>query len=444
LLDWSIAAAAAQAAAHWAAQASLLSLPIGQAWAYLVSILALKAGLWLAGGYRPLRRRMRLDAAFGGLALGAFFALTVAMVAAPDARTASALSLAMSMAALLLAALHASFAVLASALHRHGVFAETVVIVGATEAAERLAVRAKRTGAAHVVAVVDDRRAQAQWRRDLPPICGDIDSLLAWHGLPEIDRIIVAVPPTSPASVRAILKRLRCAPNRIDLLLEDGDADLHAPGARRIAGVLAVSVAGQRDDQAIALIKRTIDLALGLGLLAVLAAPMAAIALAIKFDSPGPALFPQRRIGKNGRVFTAHKLRTMHWAPDAPWRPAQANERRITRLGRWLRERNIDDWPLLLNVIRGDMGLVGPRPHAADAQTVGCGFRDIAAEYPARHSVKPGMFGWAQLNGWREAPRTPACVRAHLKHDLDYIAHASVWLDLQLLVRALLSAFRTR
>jgi lipopolysaccharide/colanic/teichoic acid biosynthesis glycosyltransferase len=387
---------------------------------------------------------MRLDASFGGLALGAFLALAMAMLAAPDTRAASALSIAMACAALVLAGLHAGFAALVSALHRRGVFAESVVIVGATEAAERLAVRAQRTGAAHVVAVVDDRRAQVHWRSDLPPLCGDIDDLLAWRGLPEIDRIIVAVPPTSPASVRAILKRLRCTPNRIDLLLEDGDAELHAAGAHRIAGVLAVSATGRADDHAHALLKRAKDLVLGLGLLLVLAAPMAAIGLAIKLDSNGPALFRQRRIGKNGRPFTAYKFRTMHWAPNAPWRPPSASAQQLTRVGAWLRARHVDDWPMLINVIRGEMALVGPRPHAVEAQTAGCELRQIAPDYPARHGVKPGIFGWAQINGWRETPRTPACVRAHLKHDLDYVAHASIWLDLQLLVRALFSAFRAR
>lgn len=443
-VDWLIAAAAAESAALWASQTSLLALPIGQAWSYIACAVALKAGMWLAGGYRPLRRRMHLDASFGGFALGAFFALTVAMLATPDPRAASAISLAMPAAALVLAIVHASFAGLASALYKRGFFTETVAIVGATEAGERLAMRAQRTGAAHVVAVVDDRRAQAHWRAELPPLCGNIDDLLAWRDLPHVDRIIVAVPPTSPASVRAILQRLRCAPNRVDLLLEDGDAELHAPGARRIAGVLVVSAAGHGADHARGLTKRVKDLVLGGLLLSILAAPMAAIALAIKLESRGPALFRQPRFGKNGRSFTAYKFRTMNWTPGAPWRPAQAEEARITSVGRWLRALQIDDWPLLLNVIRGEMSLVGPRPHATDAQTAGCVFRDIAPEYPARHSVKPGMVGWAQMNGWREAPRTPACLRAQLKHDMDYVAHASLWLDLQLLLRALLNVFRAR
>ncbi len=443
-LDWLVAIAAAELAALWASQMSLLALPIGQAWAYLACILALKAGMWIAGGYRPIRRRMHLDASFGGFALGAFLALVVALMTAPDARAASALSLALPLAALVLAAAHAGLAAIISSLFQRGMFSETVVIVGATEAAERLAVRAQRSGAAQVLAVVDDRRAQAHWRAGLPPICGDIDDLLAWRGLPEIDRIIVAVPPTSPASVRAILQRLRRAPNRIDLLLEDGDAALHAPGARRIAGISAVSVTGRGESQTQAAVRRLIDLTLAAMLVAILAAPMAAIALAIKIDSQGPILFRQHRIGRNGRPFTALKFRTMFWEPGAPWRPAHLDETRITRMGRWLRESFVDDWPMLLNVIMGDMALVGPRPHAEDAHTAGCAFRQIAPEYQARHSVKPGLFGWAQINGARQAPRTPACVRTHLKLDLDYIARASLWLDLQLLLRAIASAFRVR
>jgi lipopolysaccharide/colanic/teichoic acid biosynthesis glycosyltransferase len=151
---------------------------------------------------------------------------------------------------------------------------------------------------------------------------------------------------------------------------------------------------------------------------------MLAIALAIKLDSKGPVLFRQPRHGFNNRVMTLVKFRTM-----------QAHPERVTRVGRFLRSTSLDELPQLFHVLRGDMSLVGPRPHEIDKTTGERPYHHIVADYAHRHRVRPGITGWAQVNGCRGAIKTPASLRRRHRLDLDYIAHASLWLDMQILAR---------
>jgi lipopolysaccharide/colanic/teichoic acid biosynthesis glycosyltransferase len=183
------------------------------------------------------------------------------------------------------------------------------------------------------------------------------------------------------------------------------------------------------------LAKRAQDLALGSLMLAAMAIPMLIIALAVKIDSRGPVLYRQRRHGFNNRVITVLKFRTMRHETEASARPAQPGDPRITRIGAWLRPYSLDELPQLINVLAGEMSLVGPRPHAIDLKAAERELSHIVADYAHRHRVKPGITGWAQVNGSRGAVRTPACVRRRLKLDLEYVAGASLWLDLQILLR---------
>ena len=125
----------------------------------------------------------------------------------------------------------------------------------------------------------------------------------------------------------------------------------------------------------------------------------------------------------------------MQHAPDAPLRQVQANDTRVTKLGAFLRRTSLDELPQLVNVLRGDMSLVGPRPHAVGMKAAERDLQNIVAEYAHRHRVKPGLTGWAQVNGSRGPIETPAEVRRRLRLDLEYVSNASLWLDLQILVR---------
>jgi exopolysaccharide biosynthesis polyprenyl glycosylphosphotransferase len=165
------------------------------------------------------------------------------------------------------------------------------------------------------------------------------------------------------------------------------------------------------------------------------------VALCIRLDSPGPVVFRQERTGYNDRRFLIFKFRTMHAHMADPLADQQTTraDPRITRVGKVLRKLSIDELPQLLNVIIGDMALVGPRPHAPNTKAGGIIFDDVLEEYAQRHRVKPGITGWAQVNGWRGETQVPEQVRRRVEHDLYYIDHWSVWLDIRIIV---LTVFR--
>jgi lipopolysaccharide/colanic/teichoic acid biosynthesis glycosyltransferase len=149
-------------------------------------------------------------------------------------------------------------------------------------------------------------------------------------------------------------------------------------------------------------------------------------------------LFRQRRHALDNREFDIYKFRTMRVASaqDWPGRLVQTvrGDARVTRLGRWLRATSLDELPQLFNVLEGSMSLVGPRPHAVDMRTDARLGHEITARYSHRHRVKPGITGWAQVNGARGATETPAQLRRRVALDLHYIAHWSLWLDLRILL----------
>jgi exopolysaccharide biosynthesis polyprenyl glycosylphosphotransferase len=192
------------------------------------------------------------------------------------------------------------------------------------------------------------------------------------------------------------------------------------------------------------LAKRAEDIAVAAVLLVVTAPVMLLIALAIKLDSPGPAFFIQKRVGLRGAVFPMWKFRTMHHhlQDHGSSQQTRRNDERVTRIGRYLRRTSLDELPQLINVLRGDMSMVGPRPHALGMTVVGRQLQDIAEGYDARHLVKPGITGWAQVNGCRGEVDTERKLRRRLALDCHYIEHWSMRIDAWIMLRtATLFAF---
>jgi putative colanic acid biosynthesis UDP-glucose lipid carrier transferase len=184
-----------------------------------------------------------------------------------------------------------------------------------------------------------------------------------------------------------------------------------------------------------ALATRLVDVLVSALLLLVFAPLLVLIGMAIRLDSPGPVLFRQTRTGLQGQVFRIYKFRTMHVLEDGPEiQQARAQDARVTRVGRLLRRTHLDELPQLLNVLRGEMALVGPRPHALahDASYS----REIPA-YRLRFQVKPGMTGWAQVNGAKGETPTLAHMQQRIELDLWYAQHKGLALDLAILVRTL-------
>jgi len=166
------------------------------------------------------------------------------------------------------------------------------------------------------------------------------------------------------------------------------------------------------------------------------------VAIAIKLDSRGPAIFKQQRCGFNGRRFTIYKFRTMSVLEDGPTIvQAQTNDARVTRLGGWLRKTSIDEIPQLLNVLEGSMSIVGPRPHAIAHDNE---FNKAVSNYAYRRRVKPGLTGLAQIKGFRGPTPTPAAIERRVQHDLLYIDNWSLALDLMILMQTPIELFRGR
>jgi Undecaprenyl-phosphate glucose phosphotransferase len=186
--------------------------------------------------------------------------------------------------------------------------------------------------------------------------------------------------------------------------------------------------------------KRFFDLSLAATGLLMLLPLMLTTALLIKLDSRGPVFFRQKRNGFNGEAFNIIKFRSMHVLENGPHiLQATRNDPRVTRLGRWLRRSSIDELPQLLNVIRGDMSLVGPRPHASSHNTE---YEKLIANYAFRHHVKPGLTGWAQVNGYRGETRQIKQMERRVEHDLWYINNWSPLLDVKILLRTIAVTLR--
>jgi len=189
--------------------------------------------------------------------------------------------------------------------------------------------------------------------------------------------------------------------------------------------------------------KRAEDLVLGTVLLVLTLPVMVAIAVAIRLDTAGPALFRQTRRGLNNRPFGILKFRTMLFVPDPELTVLQARrfDPRVTRVGRVLRRTSLDELPQLFNVLKGEMSLVGPRPHALahDAR-----YAALIAGYAERHRVPPGITGWAQVNGHRGETDTLAKMQRRVEHDLAYIAHRSLRFDLKILLLTVRTIWRDR
>ena len=267
------------------------------------------------------------------------------------------------------------------------------------------------------------------------PKLGSLADLVAFVRAAEIDMLIVTLPLNADRRMREVLKAVEVLP--VDVRLSDFSDDPRFP--RRSlppasGGLIDVMSRPLRQRQR--LMKRAIDLIGASAAILLLSPLMLATAVAIRLDTPGPILFRQPRHGYNHRPVVVWKFRSIYAGDCDPLarRIVTRDDPRVTRVGRAIRRLSIDELPQLFNVLRGDLSLVGPRPHALDAvssrQEL---FEAIVDGYAARHKVRPGITGWAQVHGWRGEIDDPEALRRRVEHDLFYIENWSVWLDLRIL-----------
>ncbi len=211
------------------------------------------------------------------------------------------------------------------------------------------------------------------------------------------------------------------------------------PTWHSVAGYSAISVFESPHVGFNSQLKRAEDIVLAGAILWIIAIPMLLIALAIRMNSSGPILFRQRRYGLSGREFQMLKFRSMTTTDDgAVIKQATANDSRVTSVGRYLRKYSLDELPQFINVLKGDMSIVGPRPHAIAHNEE---YRVLIPGYMLRHKVKPGITGLAQVSGCRGETETPEKMEARVKYDLEYIQTWSIGLDLKIILRTIFQGF---
>lgn len=278
--------------------------------------------------------------------------------------------------------------------------------------------------------VIDARALGLEPRLDDPHMLDLFARLIA-----PMDRVIVSCPPADRTAWARLLKGSHMAG---EIVAEEVQT-LGIFGSRRTDGICTLVVAAAPLGLRSRILKRGLDLAITVPALAILALPLMVIAVLIRLEDGGPALFRQRRVGRNNRFFEIYKFRTMrHTAGDVHGsRSTLRNDDRLTRLGPWLRRTSIDELPQLFNVLIGEMSLVGPRPHALGSQAGAKLFWEIDDRYWQRHALKPGMSGLAQVRGLRGSTDHENDLSARLQADLEYQDGWTLWRDVMIILRTL-------
>ena len=328
------------------------------------------------------------------------------------------------------AALHAIWWRAVDHGRRQGSLTPNVVVVGATVNAERFIRGALATGDVNVLGVFDDRAGRAPPQVLGVPVLGDTNALIDHRIMPYVDRVIIAVSSSAQARVSQLVERLEVLPNPVSLFV-----DLGRQAQRDASLARFVDLSGATTDARRAIAKRAQDLVVGAVGLVVAAPIMLLVAIAIRLDSPGPVFFRQRRHGFNNEAILVWKFRSMrHEAADAKAaRQVSANDDRVTKVGKFIRKTSLDELPQLFNVLKGEMSMVGPRPHAIGMKSGDVESAKLVAHYAHRHRMKPGVTGWAAINGSRGPVDTAELVQERVALDVDYIERQSFWLDLYII-----------
>jgi Undecaprenyl-phosphate glucose phosphotransferase len=322
---------------------------------------------------------------------------------------------------------------------RNGVMERRAVIVGGGKAAEALirSIEKQPYNDIRICGIFDDRDDTRS-----PPVVagypklGTIAELTTFARIARIDMLIVSLPISAEKRVLSMLKKLWVLP--VDIRLSAHSAELHfRPRAYSYIGAVPMlDIFDKPINDWDKVAKRAFDIVFSLIGIVAFSPVMLLTAIAIKLDSNGPVLFRQKRHGFNNEVIEVYKFRSMYADRSDPTakKAVTKNDPRVTRVGRFIRKTSIDELPQFFNALFGSLSLVGPRPHAVAAQSHNLLYTEVVDGYFARHRVKPGVTGWAQINGWRGEMDTDEKIRKRTELDLFYIENWSLWLDLRILL----------
>jgi Undecaprenyl-phosphate glucose phosphotransferase len=322
-------------------------------------------------------------------------------------------------------------------------------IVGGGEAGENLinAIKAERDTDVRILGVFDDRAddrspTHVAGERKL----GTVDDLVEFARRTRVDLVIFTLPITAEGRILTMLKKLWVLPVDIRLSAHSNKLRFRPRSYSYLGSVPVLDVFDRPITDWDVVMKYLFDKIIGSIALILLSPLMLATAIAIKLDSKGPVFFKQRRHGFNNDEIEVYKFRSLYtdMTDHAVQKSVTRDDPRVTRVGRFIRKTSIDELPQLFNVVfKGNLSLVGPRPHAVNQKIENRQFDEAVDGYFARHRVKPGITGWAQINGWRGELSSPEKMKGRVEHDLHYIENWSLLFDVEILVKTPISLLKS-
>jgi Undecaprenyl-phosphate glucose phosphotransferase len=332
---------------------------------------------------------------------------------------------------------------------REGRFDRRTAIVGGGPIAEDLirALDAETESGIRIVGVFDDRGDR---RSDAVvagyPKLGTVDDLVAYARTTRLDLIVFTIPIAAEDRILQMLAKLWVLPIDIRLSAQASKLRLRPRAYSYLGSVPVLDVFDRPMADWDIIAKSVFDRLVGLAMLVALAPVMLAVAAAVALTSKGPILFRQKRYGFNNELIEVYKFRSMfHEQADfAAARQVTRGDPRVTPVGRFIRRTSLDELPQLFNVIKGELSLVGPRPHAVQGHVSNTLYDQVVDGYFARHKVKPGLTGWAQVNGWRGETDTSDKIQRRVEHDLHYIENWSILFDIRIMLATPVSMVQTK
>jgi Undecaprenyl-phosphate glucose phosphotransferase len=324
---------------------------------------------------------------------------------------------------------------------RQGRLDRRTVVVGADPSGEGLlqSLAAQRDSDVNVIGVFDDRNDDRSLTTcNGVPNLGRVDDIVEFARKTRVDLVIFALPISAESRILHMLKKLWVLPVDIRLSAHTNKLRFRPRSYSYIGNVPVLDVFDRPIADWDIVMKWLFDKVVGAIALIALAPIMLLVALAIKLDSRGPVLFKQRRYGFNNELVEIYKFRSMYTEFTDPTarKLVEKDDPRVTRVGRFIRKTSLDELPQLLNVVfAGNLSLVGPRPHAVNAKAENHLYDEAVDGYFARHRVKPGITGWAQINGWRGETDSREKIQRRVEHDLYYIENWSILFDIYILLR---------
>lgn len=335
------------------------------------------------------------------------------------------------------------FAAYVRRMARTGRLGRRILIYGATDQARRLIERIEALGEPwnHIIGVFDDRMSRVGPNVGRYPVLGGVEDLIAWGRENTLDEILIAIPWAAQARLLQLTRSLAVLPANVRLCPEIFHDEVMRGRASHHYGLPMWNAFEKPMTGWGAIGKRLFDIVFSVAVLLAAIPVLFVIGVLVKLESPGPMLFRQKRYGFNNEVIEVYKFRSMRqdMADPVGERLTERNDPRVTGIGRFIRRTSLDELPQLINVLRGEMSIVGPRPHALRTTAGGRLCEDVVDRYSRRHRVKPGITGWAQVHGLRGTMQDEEHLQKRIEHDLYYINNWSPWLDCKILALTLWS-----